>query len=148
MKVLVIEDNPLKRQKVMDFLSTYPDLTVSEAASYNSGLTLAHEVNFDFLIVDMSMPTFDRSESTQGGRFRALGGKEIATKLSKMKRPPPFVILTGYKDFSIDTQSLSIDQIHDLLGTLGDSYKGCIIFESSDSTWQDELGKRIIEIKC
>lgn len=148
MNILVIEDNSLKREKIIKFLKNYSHIVVSEAASYNSGLTLAHEHSFDFLVVDMSMPTFDRNEQTQGGRFRALGGKEIVHKLVKIQKLPPFVILTGYKDFSVGTQSLSIAQINDLLGSLGESYLGCILFESSDNSWQEELGRVMGKLGC
>ena len=148
MNILIIEDNPLKRDKVVEFLKANDALTITEAASYNSGLLAVHEKVFDLLIVDMSMPTFDRNENTQGGRFRALAGKEIVTKLSKANKLVPFVVLTGYKDFSVDSQSLSIDQIHDLLKTLGDLYLGCIVFETTDDVWQGKLSAVLEKLGC
>jgi CheY-like chemotaxis protein len=148
MKILVIEDNYLKREKIISYLNGRGIHGISEAASYNSGLTAAYENKFDLLIVDMSMPTFDRNESTQGGRFRALAGKEIVSKLSRSGILPPFVIVTGYKDFSVESQSLSIDQIHDLLSTLGEAYMGCIVFESSDNLWQEKLSLTLGKFGC
>lgn len=148
MNILIIEDNQLKREKIVNFITENYDATIVEAASYNSGLTAAYDNDFDFMILDMSMPTFDRNESTQGGRFRALAGKEIANKLSKSKRLVPFVVLTGYKDFSVNAQNLSIDQIHDLLATLGDVYKGCIVFDSTELLWKEKLSSIIGELQC
>ncbi|MHA6183447.1 response regulator [Pseudomonas mohnii] len=148
MNILIIEDNPLKRDKVVEFLSSRASLRITEAASYNSGLLAVYEQSFDLLIVDMSMPTFDRNENTQGGRFRALAGKEIVTKLSKANKLVPFVVITGYKDFSVDSQSLSIDQIHDLLKTLGESYLGCIVFETTDDVWQEKLNSVLEKLGC
>lgn len=148
MKVLIIEDNSLKREKVVEFFLSKYSAEIEEAASYNGALAAAWDRKFDLLVLDMSMPTFDRSEITQGGRFRTLAGKEVATKLKRGGRLVPFVVLTGYKDFSLDSKSLSIQQIHDLLVCLGDEYKGCIVFNSADVQWQEELTMVVEKIKC
>ncbi|MDY7530355.1 response regulator [Pseudomonas sp. Bout1] len=143
MKILVIEDNHLKREKVVDFLKSEHGAEVFEAAAYNSGLTIASESHFDFIVLDMSMPTFDRTETDRGGRFRTLAGKEIATRLKKLNRLSPFAVLTGYTDFSDDTRNLSIDQIRDLLTVMGDYYKGTIFFDSANSKWKETLSEII-----
>ncbi|QPK17729.1 response regulator [Pectobacterium versatile] len=148
MNILVIEDNSLKREKIVTFLRYNFDHFIKEAASYNSGIIAATEQNYDFIILDMSMPTFDRNESTQGGRFRALAGKEVISKLNKLGKLTPFVVLTGYKDFSVDSRSLNLSQINDLLTTFGSDYKGCILFNSSETYWQEKLIEIIGEIKC
>lgn len=148
MKILVIEDNSLKREKIVDFFVSKYMAEIAEAASYNSGLAAAWDERFDLLVLDMSMPTFDRSETTQGGRFRTLAGKEVATKLKKGGKLVPFVVLTGYKDFSVESKSLSIQQIHDLLVGLGEDYKGCIVFNSADVHWQEELKIVVESVGC
>lgn len=139
MNILVIEDNPLKREKIVEYLSLEPKNRVKEAASYNSGLTIAAEETFDLIILDMSMPTFDRSDTTHGGRFRAVAGKDIATRLKRANRLVPFVVLTGYTDFSTDSQNLSLEQIDSLLAELGGCYRGCIFFDSTNSQWKEKL---------
>lgn len=115
------------------------DADFSEAASFNSGLRMALTRDFDLIILDMSMPTFDRTESTHGGRFRILAGKEIVTRLAKAGKLGALVILTGYKDFSVDSQSLSIDEIDASMKEYGESYLGYIMFDSADSVWKEEL---------
>lgn len=139
MKILLVEDNPLKREKISEFVSANPDVSLLEAASYNSGMSLLLSEDFDLIILDMSMPTFDRTDASHGGRFRAVAGKEIATRLAKLKRLVPFVVVTGYKDFSVGSQSLSIEQIDESLSAIGDDYKGCIIFDAADSVWKEKL---------
>lgn len=149
MNILIIEDNPLKREKIQEFVSANYRAKLFEAASYNSGLNLVLSERFDLIILDMSMPTFDRTDVTHGGRFRALAGKEIASKLAKLKRLVPFVVLTGYKDFSVNSQSLSIEQIDQSMRLIGDQYKGCIIFDAADSVWKEQLSAIIeTENKC
>lgn len=147
MRVLIIEDNSLKRDKIVQFLHSRYSVEVTEAASYNSGLSAIGLKAFDFMILDMSMPTFDKTEATQGGRFRSIAGRDIAYKLNKSNSLIPFVVLTGYKDFDHNSQNLSIDQIDDLLKTLGDKYKGYIIFDSAEVLWQEQLSQIIDHMK-
>jgi CheY-like chemotaxis protein len=144
MKILLVEDNFFKREKVMDFLRSQGETDVVEAASYNSGLSMALSERFDLLILDMSMPTFDRTESDMGGRFKVLAGKEIVAKLKRQNCLVPFVILTGFADFSVDADNLNLDQINDLMSLTGDAYRGTIFFDSANSTWNNYL-KCIIE---
>jgi CheY-like chemotaxis protein len=139
MNILVIEDNQLKREKICDYLTANFDVSLSEAASYNSGLNAVLAGRYDLLVLDMSMPTFDRTLATNGGRFRALGGKEIAVRLQKLKRLIPFVVVTGYSDFSVNAESLSISQIDEALKKLGDEYKGCVFFDAVESVWKEHL---------
>ncbi|MDW3713384.1 response regulator [Pseudomonas sp. 2023EL-01195] len=139
MDILVIEDNPLKREKIVEYLNQKSGLNIQEAASYNSGLTLAQERKFDLLILDMSMPTFDRSDSTHGGRFRAVAGKEIVARLKRSNKLVPFVVLTGFTDFRTDTQNISLEEIDSILAGLGEIYKGCVFFDSTNSVWKEKL---------
>lgn len=139
MKILLVEDNHFKREKIIEFVKQFSNMTVLEAASYNMGLTLATADKFDLIILDMSMPTFDRTEAENGGRFRVLGGKEIATRLKKQNKLSPFVVLTGYSNFSNGRDKLSLAQINDLLAMFGDDYKGTIFFDSASSVWKEEL---------
>ena len=147
MKILLVEDNFFKREKIVDFISSINGHNIVEAASYNSGLTSAMSDEFDFLILDMSMPTFDRTASDMGGRFKVLAGKEIVTKLKKQNRLIPFVILTGFADFSVDTDKLNLNQINDLMALVGETYRGTIFFDSANSKWKDDLNNVIESLK-
>lgn len=139
MDILVIEDNQLKRDKICKFLAENFDVRLFEAGSYNSGLNALLARRYDLLVLDMSMPTFDRTASTSGGRFRVLAGKEIATRLKKQNILVPFVVVTGYSDFSVNAENLGISQIDEILKALGTHYKGCVFFDSVESIWKENL---------
>lgn len=141
MKILLVEDNNLKREKIKDFITATCSCDVVEAFSYNKAISLARVTIFDSLILDMSMPTFDRTESDMGGRFRVFGGKEIAVKLKKFGMLPPFVVVTGYSEFKDESEKLDLVQISDLLKRIGNEFCGVIPFESSSSEWKDSLVK-------
>jgi len=147
MKILLVEDNQLKREKVKEFIQKKWNFEVHEALSYNSAIAQARKCKFDFIVLDMSMPTFDRTINDMGGRFRTFGGKEIATKLKKFGILPPFVVVTGYSEFKDDSGKLDLVQVGDLLGRIGGEFKGIIPFESSNAGWQEALTTVIEESK-
>ena len=128
-------------------MSQIDNVSVSVAASYNRGLTVAGGESFDLIILDMSMPTFDRTETERGGRFRVFGGKEIVSRLKKQNKLSPFVVLTGYSQFSDEKDNLSLAQINDLLTLYGDHYKGTIYFDSATSVWKQGLSTVIEKLK-
>jgi len=141
MRILLVEDNQLKREKIKDFIISRWDCEVEEALSYNTAIAFARKISFDFIILDMSMPTFDRTENDMGGRFRVFGGKEIAMKLEKFGMLPPFVVVTGYSEFKDESGKLDLVQIGDLLKGIGSQFLGVIPFESSNSEWKESLVK-------
>ena len=58
MNILIIEDNLLKREKIVNFLNEFYTANIVEAASYNSGLSAARDSTFDFLILKTFQAVF------------------------------------------------------------------------------------------
>lgn len=143
MKILLVEDNHFKREKVLEFLRQFPGVCIDEAASYNRGLSVAGSAKYDLIVLDMSMPTFDRTDTERGGRFRVFGAKEIVSRLKRQSKLSPFVILTGYSQFSDEKDNLNLSQIHDLFTIYAQDYLGTIYFDSASSVWKQELTKVI-----
>lgn len=143
MKVLIIEDNPIKRDKIVDYLKSNFDFNIVDASSFNSGFKAAIENSVDFVILDMSIPTFDRTESSHGGRFRKAGGFELMDKLRSRGVNINFLVLTGYQEFGDSGLKKDINAINSDLQKFGNFYKGIISFDSSDSSWEEKLGNLI-----
>lgn len=144
MNILIIEDNQLKRDKIIGFLNdSFPEFHVTYSASFNAGLSLSLENQYDLIILDMSLPTFDKTENNRGGRFRVFGGREIAQRLNKYGKLNKFLVLTGYKDFIEDTEKMTLEQVSDQMHALNNSFLGVILYESSSSKWKHELYEAI-----
>lgn len=61
MKILIIEDNTLKAQDVKRCLEEhYSDVTIDTAAAYASGVRKAYRNNYDAVIIDNSLPYYER----------------------------------------------------------------------------------------
>ena len=80
-ELLLVEDNSHKRDRIVSFLSeSFPLWKVTQAHSFTAASRYVLERDFSVILMDMSLPTYSKSEKDSGGRFRTFGGREIARK--------------------------------------------------------------------
>ena len=145
MKIIMIEDNEHKRRKLTELMKSIDSsIIISEANSYTTGLEMCISSTYDLLILDMSMPTYDKSNSESGGRFRTYGGKEIIRQLKRKKRNIPFIIVSQYPKFSEDSKTVSLQELGELLkNTSPEYYLETIFYDTSSSIWKKDLKNEI-----
>lgn len=139
--ILLVEDNYHKRQKVVDFInSEFENADIKEAHSFSSGSKAALEADYGLVILDISLPTYDKVGNEAGGRKRMFGGREIARKLIRRRSGSNVVFLTQYDAFSDGGLSLSFEELGNILKEeCGQSYLGLILYDSSKSAWKESL---------
>ncbi|MCP9756853.1 response regulator [Lacihabitans sp. CCS-44] len=140
MKGLLIEDDPNKAKKVLNFLSeNFKDIEMNHKISYQSGLQEIFENEFDFILLDMSLPTYDQNSSSSSGKPRNFGGRDILKEMKRYKKHSKVIVVTQYNEF--DGGSISINELDSQLKTkFDDIYKGYVIYKSQRTEeWQNEL---------
>ena len=76
MKILLVEDDEHKRNDVAGcLLSLKYDISVDYGYSVESGVQKAVDNNYDLLLLDMTIPNFDQSNGSSGGRSFKKGGE-------------------------------------------------------------------------
>ncbi|MDH5888966.1 MULTISPECIES: response regulator [Vibrio] len=140
-EILIVEDNEYKRTRIKELISTeFPDCKISECYSFTSAWKLISSNKFDLILLDMSIPTFDKTDSDLGGTFRVFGGRELARKIKRRAISTKFVFITQYKSFSDSTSSLSFEGLKDeLLLQYEDECLGLILYSNTASDWREEL---------
>jgi CheY-like chemotaxis protein len=140
LRVLLVEDSDRKRIKVIELLSEISaDVELVEAQSFNSGSRALDQSEFDVVIIDMSLPTYDRSPTESGGRFRTLGGRELARKIVRRGHRSKIVFFTQYDSFS-GTNAHTLKSLGELLAEeCGNNFVALIYYDSSVSTWREQL---------
>ena len=142
MKILMIEDGEYKRDRVSEFLcSEFENIELTIKESFSTGVKEILGNSFDLLILDMSLPTFDKNDGGSGGDFRVNGGLELAEKLKRKNKLIPFIFLTQYTSFSNNDQEVrSIENI-DLSSKnkFGENYLGYIYYEHAKFEWKSIL---------
>lgn len=142
-KLLLVEDNQHKRERVRAFLSeAWPDWEVIEAKSFTSACKKISETDvvFDLVLLDVSLPTYDKLGSESGGRFRTLGGSEVARKLVKKNPDTKILFLTQYEAFSERGNSHTLESLDQKLKLeCAASYLGLVHYDSSRSAWKARI---------
>lgn len=106
MRILVVEDETPKREGVSEVITNIGfDCLITFAMSVRSAIKLLHDERFDFIVLDMSLPTFDVTEDEFGGRPQGFGGVEVIRYLEREDIIVPIAVVTAYEAFSIAGES-------------------------------------------
>ncbi|PRY52621.1 hypothetical protein B0I27_10587 [Arcticibacter pallidicorallinus] len=143
MKILIVENDPNKSSVVELFLLTELDISPEEVEirrSFQSGLEAIIQNEYDLLLLDMSLPTFDITDFDDGGETLDRGGEIILQEMEREKIEIPSIILTQYEDFG----GVSLSKIDEALFTeFPGIYLGCIYYNTSQTSWEKELKLKI-----
>lgn len=142
-RILLVEDGEYKSKRVMNFLIDELGVEiVTLRQSYSSAVKELVDVNYDFAVIDMSLPTFDQNSGEISDDFRAFAGLDIARQISRRKIGVDFVFLTQYQALTDDSNSMNIKDIDGLASSkYQDQYLGCIYYEHAGSSWKEQLKK-------
>lgn len=78
-KVLIIEDDVTKIARLVKYFSK-DDITLEE--SFQGGVTKLKNnfKDYDFLILDMTIPLWEKGKNDLGGNYEQFGGEKILPK--------------------------------------------------------------------
>jgi CheY-like chemotaxis protein len=147
-RILIVEDNQLKLEKLKGFLeSEFTDIQLEEKTSYNSAskeIVLNHS-NYDLILLDMSMQTYDISTEESGGEPEPLAGKNILKQIYLREIPTKVLVVTMYANFVDGTKITQLD--NELKCDFPDNYCGFIFFSHNNLEWATELKKAINKLQ-
>ena len=88
MKILIVDDEPLARDRLSDFLAELPDCEcVGMAAHGREAVEKAIELKADVILMDIAMPVMD--------------GLEAARHLHELPAPPAVIFCTAYDEHAL-----------------------------------------------
>jgi two-component system response regulator AlgR len=89
MKILVVDDEPLARARLLRLLARLrPHAECAEAGGGEQALALARESPPDLVLLDIRMPEMD--------------GLDVAAALARMERPPAVIFCTAYDEYALE----------------------------------------------
>lgn len=149
MKVLVVEDDQYKAKQLITFLrDSFVTTAVNIAPSVSSGMNKIKSSEFNLILLDMSLPTYDVGPSETGGRPQGFGGQELLRYIDRLNISTPVIVVTQYERFSDKGQVyLDLDGLNKmLLQEHPLTYRGLVFFASTNDNWKDGLRDKIGEI--
>lgn len=141
MKCLIIEDDKNKAFEIKNFLeSNYLTVETTIVHSYSSGLKEAISTNYDYILLDMSMPTFDITHEEKGGRPRHFAGKEIIQQMHRRNVCTPVIVITQFENFGEGDERITLEELNQELHELSSqAFKGSIYYNIVEKNWQKKL---------
>jgi len=145
-KIILIEDDKKKIEDIREFLNAefnYKNLTIKE--SYQSGLKALIDNEYDLLLLDMSIPTWDKSPVEQGGNYEKFGGYKVLKEVIRKGKPIRTILISMFDDFGESDNSITLTQLDKILkNEFSSIYIGAIFYSSRETKWREEL-KNVLE---
>ena len=146
-KILVIEDEKKKIDKLNSFLKGH-ETTFKE--SFQSGL-LELKSNYrayDMLILDMTIPLWEKGQNDLGGNYEQFGGERILREMKRRKIHIPTVLFTMFDIFPLKGGELTFAELNSLFKKqFQPFYTDAVFYNSDDETWAIDLGIILDNIK-
>jgi CheY-like chemotaxis protein len=141
MKLLIVEDDEIKRTQLAKFISeAVPQTEVEIARSYQSGIRAIIERVYKLIILDMTMPTFDIGADESGGRPQAYAGREILRQMDRRNIKSPVIVVTQFDRFGEGKDKLTLSELNQqLLKDHPGNYLGAVYYNTTVDSWKDEL---------
>ena len=111
MKILFIEDDDDKRTKIKSFLlEEFYNIDIIDKSSYHSALLELVSGNmYDFVLMDMSMPNFDKTiNDPEGGSPESFAGRNLLQQMNFRNITFPTIVISQFDSFGqVDKLSLN-----------------------------------------
>ncbi|PFR16718.1 MULTISPECIES: response regulator [Bacillus] len=149
MKVLIIEDDQNKKKQILSFLEeAFKNVSIVDKHSYKSGLKEVVSKQYDLILLDMSMPTFDITVSETGGKPMPFAGKEILRQMKRRSIRIPTIVVTQFEKFGDYEKSLNLDELNEELEKeYREIYVGTVYYNPASSSWREDLKENLKLIK-
>jgi CheY-like chemotaxis protein len=146
MKILIIEDSDYKIQSLQSLLKECGiGSDVQVAKCFQSGKRALREFQPDLLLLDMTLPTSERSDGQLEGRTRIFGGREILAEMEFLNCKAKVVIVTQFDNFGEPPNSVDLKSLFQILKERFPSlFLGGVYYSNVDSSWQGNL-RRILK---
>lgn len=147
MKILLIEDDEEKMEKILDFINfQYPDSAIEVARSFNAGLRAIIKSNsLDVILLDMSMPNYNATEEDpSGGAPEHFAGRDILSQMKLRDIHVPTIVITMFDLFGENPDRMSFSQLEQQLRAMyAPTFLGMVYYNSGQEGWKNALGSLI-----
>jgi hypothetical protein len=143
MKILIIEDDKLKIEKLLHFFEAY-EVVLKE--SYQGGMSELKDNwhSYSFLILDMTIPLWEKGRNELGGNYEQFGGERILREMSRKKIYIPTILFTMFDVFPAKNANITFQELHTLFSKeFQHFYRGSVFYNSNDESWKNELQRLI-----
>ncbi|MBL7704329.1 MAG: response regulator [Taibaiella sp.] len=144
MKILIIEDDKVKKEKLSIFLEGN-EVEIKE--SFQSGLDSLKKNTYDLLILDMTIPLWEETKNDINQNYEPFGGERILREMKRKKIHVPVVLFTMFDKFPINNEVLTFQQKNSEYKQTYDFYIDGVYYESTNDSWKNILSSLIRKLQ-
>lgn len=138
-RILIVEDDIYKSNQIISFAkSINNNASITTKESLNSSLQEVAKAEYDLIILDMSLPTFENKDNEN---FQPYGGLLFLDEIKRKKYSFDVVILTQYATFGEGNRETTLMEIDSKCSEKYPNYREIIYF--LDESWKEKLKKYI-----
>ncbi|MFP8644515.1 hypothetical protein ACLHWY_23495 [Priestia aryabhattai] len=150
MELLLIEDDDIKADIIMEFLTEESKLTDSiiRKQSWQSGIIeiINNKEKYNLVLLDMSMPRYDANVGDVNEEFETFAGWDILREMKRRDIILKVCVITSFDYFGEGENVLDSNTLNEELEEeFPKLYKGMIYFNSSQINWKEELKQLILK---
>jgi CheY-like chemotaxis protein len=148
MRILLVEDDEEKRQQLSHFVQEELGAQVTEARSRQSGVSALLRDDYDLIILDMTMPTYDITPTEDGGRSQAYAGRDILQQMERRGIKTKAVVVTQFDRFGPAEDEITLEVLDTQLEiAFPDIYAGAVYYNVGYAGWRQELYRIVLRMK-
>lgn len=146
--VLIVEDSHSKLSSIQAVVErVVPGIRIRQACSVRSAISELGLMLPDFVIADMSLPTYDIVVKERGGTPRPFGGIEVFEELERIGKIVPILVVTSYPVLTEGNQTMGLHELSSTLKTdFPDYFVGTVYFDSAYSDWERQMEGYLYEL--
>ena len=148
LKIALVDDDENKLKSISShMLSRGDDIKLFVARSYKSARNLLSDGGYDLLLLDMSLPTFDKGLGDLGGRWRKFGGRDLLFGLKTQSKNLPTLVVTQFDTFGEGHEILTLSELDNQLKELfSELYLGAVYYSANENNWKRHIDGEIDSI--
>ena len=140
--ILVVEDDAFKLDRVTACLKPLSgNSSITVVKSVQGAVSAIANERFDFILLDMSLPTIDDLKPGGGAGTSLLsGGLEVIMVFFLLGRRERVIVLTQYPEIEIEGKLVPLDRVQAILDEMFEVViDSVILYRQSLSEWEAEL---------
>jgi len=148
-RILLIEDDGFKEEAVVGLLLGHiPFDEITCERSVQTAVVKLCEGPFDLIILDIALPSHDRTRGVGNPTSMPSGGIEVLLELNRLRRRDPILILTQYPEVEIWGELIKLPNV---IARLNDEIEvnivGLVYFDPTNPEWRERILTSIEGIK-
>lgn len=140
---VLVEDDEYKAEQIIDYLQS-KNITIILEKAFAPGIRRIVNGDYDFVLLDMSIPTYESNYEGPTSRNRKFGGRDILCELKRIEKNVKTIVITQYSVLGDD--EITLDEMNlELQQSFPQIYRGFVFYNASALDWQERLYKMIME---